>query len=645
MSHPFGEPHAMSEAEKSSDEEIWDEMDKKDLSYRLGWPNLTALPLTMIMPTPTNRLPNEPKHLQYVKNVLSANKITVTEIHFLLRVPKWEESEQNRDHMTLLVLCDTEKSTRTHLKTTIMELRQYFKGLGGPEDQLKIEFLDFRALHDQWTLPLGPNDTIVNQWPDVLESLIAELARLKERWLSIELCHRGLYNDTKRCLLTVVITTPSAKEDEHWWTQVLPYLRTSVTSPFVFKYEVLYGKSLYAMDTTWGGPEYRMSESWYDKELCMGPSIGIFKGPRHAGTAGTAGGVVTLGNKGSFALTNFHVVTDNRIDAMTKGTHLSPAPKELRSNPQVFVSPADIDHRAYIALLESRKIAMESKPITKGSTADEARNSIITQLAKLREEPRAFGALVAGSGRMSAKAPKFMTDETTGEPNLPPSGEEEAVTELLWPMDWALIRLLNGRSMANMMSKEKLASGNVPIGGTSLPPGGSAKHWTALNAGACDLLRDNVNAAKYGRTTGWTFGVIDRTLVGINPEEGFKKIAEKYGYTEDKHGYAWGLKKRRPDHPPVFTGGDSGSICVHDPSGTWLGLLFGETAIGTGLLLPIDVVFKDIERVTGQKVTDPTWCVVSPKSEEIFAGFAGELSGGDPEEDFADAFGAGFDSE
>jgi hypothetical protein len=34
-------------------------------------------------------------------------------------------------------------------------------------------------------------------------------------------------------------------------------------------------------------------------------------------------------------------------------------------------------------------------------------------------------------------------------------------------------------------------------------------------------------------------------------------------------------------------------------------LLFGETASGSGLMLPIDFILKDIENVTGLTVTEP----------------------------------------
>jgi hypothetical protein len=53
--------------------------------------------------------------------------------------------------------------------------------------------------------------------------------------------------------------------------------------------------------------------------------------------------------------------------------------------------------------------------------------------------------------------------------------------------------------------------------------------------------------------------------------------------------------------------GDSGSIVLHAPSGDWLGLIFGETRTKTALFTPIDLVFRDIEKVTGHKVVEPVF--------------------------------------
>lgn len=44
-----------------------------------------------------------------------------------------------------------------------------------------------------------------------------------------------------------------------------------------------------------------------------------------------------------------------------------------------------------------------------------------------------------------------------------------------------------------------------------------------------------------------------------------------------------------------------------DTKGTWVGILLGATVDGHGLMIPIDLVIRDIEHVTGQKVIEPTF--------------------------------------
>ncbi|KAI0571411.1 hypothetical protein TUN199_10871, partial [Pyrenophora tritici-repentis] len=54
---------------------------------------------------------------------------------------------------------------------------------------------------------------------------------------------------------------------------------------------------------------------------------------------------------------------------------------------------------------------------------------------------------------------------------------------------------------------------------TSLPPGMPAYRWTSLNVGMCNTRRDEVFVAKYGRTSGWSFGQINNAITAINPAQ------------------------------------------------------------------------------------------------------------------------------
>jgi len=65
-----------------SDEDIENEMDKKGLSYRFGWPDLLPLPLVTI--TAHTRLEDEEKHLNIVKKILRDSEVNVQEFFFSL---------------------------------------------------------------------------------------------------------------------------------------------------------------------------------------------------------------------------------------------------------------------------------------------------------------------------------------------------------------------------------------------------------------------------------------------------------------------------------------------------------------------------------------------------------------------------------
>ncbi|KAI2488425.1 hypothetical protein Ptr902_02558 [Pyrenophora tritici-repentis] len=130
---------------------------------------------------------------------------------------------------------------------------------------------------------------------------------------------------------------------------------------------------------------------------------------------------------------------------------------------------------------------------------------------------------------------------------------------------------------------------------TSLPPGMPAYRWTSLNVGMCNTRRDEVFVAKYGRTSGWSFGQINNAITAINPaqNEDFNDDAACVdGYAQRQHGYCWSVVKRRNVHGPFVVSGDAGSIYIHDPSAKWLGLLFDGTGIGSGLMMSIDMVFS-----------------------------------------------------
>jgi hypothetical protein len=81
----------------------------------------------------------------------------------------------------------------------------------------------------------GPGCPLFNEVMEVLEG---------HRWIDINLLHRGLEDDPKKCPVTVVIMSPTAGEDV-WWDTLVPELerRVQAVLPEV-EVELLYGEGL-----------------------------------------------------------------------------------------------------------------------------------------------------------------------------------------------------------------------------------------------------------------------------------------------------------------------------------------------------------------------------------------------------------------
>jgi hypothetical protein len=218
-------------------------------------------------------------------------------------------------------------------------------------------------------------------------------------------------------------------------------------------------------------------------------------------------------------------------------------------------------------------------------------------LNKAKQSSRDFGNLFASSGPRISERPEFLQEPGSAQPKG--KGASANVNFLL---NWALLETTPSRSVANKLPKTGMKTHGAT---TRLVEGQLCNTWTPLNSGKTHMKRDEVEVAKHGRTTGYTFGTINCALTKINPEcdSIWEKLGKLYHLSNSKVGVCYSIAKRGKNE---FVGsGDSGSVVVHDGTGTWLGLLFGESATGSGLMLPMHLIVKDIENVTGLVVIEP----------------------------------------
>lgn len=289
----------------------------------------------------------------------------------------------------------------------------------------------------------------------------------------------------------------------------------------------------------------------------------------------------------------------------TKPDHESPALQpgnsKLQGANHRFTSPSNQDNTAYIEERVRYEHQWVSQVNAGVASAQQQLTSTRAELSTARTTNRNFGTLLASSGLRTVKSEKLASDPSTGK-LAPPTGK----TQFRFMLDWALLDMLPSRSVINALPMRPHDSSNT---GTypKLMSGQQCTRWTTMNNPKAHILRDEVNVGKFGRTTAWTFGFLNAIPTIINPEsEGgqFKFMAETYGLTVKDSGYCLSMI----GHNGAAVGvGDSGSIVMHSPSGDWLGLLFGETRTKAALITPIDLVFRDIESITGLTVVEPVF--------------------------------------
>jgi hypothetical protein len=286
-----------------SDEEILQEMDTGELSYRFGWPQLPPLPLDTIIEGARDFVQNGSDILESVKTILEAQRVYAFAVYFAYRVPRdIDVAETLESYHTLVITIDS--AVPNNLQQSIIQVRQLLKRNEDTQETF-IELIDYRAISGLFTRAVRHHDaSVLLAWESASEITMNELEKHDAMWLSIEIAYRGLLEH--RCSPTIIITTPTAS-DGVWRSDIMPALRSRLTSIVpLLGVEILCGVTLMRTKST------TTNAASYDKNATMGASIGIPGDGRHAGTAG---GFLTLQDGNILALTNHHVARDERIDS------------------------------------------------------------------------------------------------------------------------------------------------------------------------------------------------------------------------------------------------------------------------------------------------------------------------------------------
>lgn len=601
--HPgFGEPYPESLSKReslkrkrggmsTSDEIIEGEMDPKNNRYRVGWPILPPLPVVTVGEEKASaEIPNYSRILMEVRDMLQTHRIGFSQPFFAYRAPDDRRNDLDDIHLTLVIPADMIHD-RHKVEIAVIRLRSWLKN----EKELEccIEFIQETVVFGLITYPIHHTaHNLRSRWDGLADAITQALH--PNDWLGMEFLHRGLIGNIIQCPPTVVVTSATITTPEKY-KSVFATVRNVVKEENpAWEAEVLFKSSIFHN----GGSVVHsntVNAKDYDT-IRMGCSIGFAAEPKgESRGSGTIGGVIKLksGEKEMLCgLTNFHVVRNQRIDDImrtSKDKTLYPNNPTLAAFPHRFLSPSQKDHEEFCQNTRNA-ISIWSKRDPTDPVTVENKQRQQSLLSRYQQFDRQLGSLSAGSGFRSVPGVVYNTNENgkrkKGEPGKYNFG-----------LDWALLALDSGKRSAENRLRETHPS---MFGKSGLMEGMKCNEWSTF-----DISKVEIKTSKRGRTTGWTTGKLNSLFARINITQ-CGKMAAKFDFTDDRPGAAFTVVSGTRNIPFVDSG-DSGSILLHDTSGTWLGLLFGTLSEKTALMMPIDLVLRDIERVTGAKVVEPSW--------------------------------------
>ncbi|KAF2728736.1 hypothetical protein EJ04DRAFT_569254 [Polyplosphaeria fusca] len=445
--------------------------------------------------------------------------------------------------------------------------------------KIKVEVVD-----KQVAPHLPPPKEIRSNQSDILETsqrLLPTITSIisQHQWITVDILN--WYLPTHSSYHPTVVISARDTSDDLWWSTTLPDIRRAIKETGNGLEVVLL--FLDCLDISATPPTgYQPADTFIkmhfnDNEFALGTSCGLMG----SNTSGTLGGFVVVergGEQIKLGLTNCHVLL--RGTKLNLESTMSPCStlEELKA-----VSPSDVDHEVLTCEIQGC-IAYESERLEK------------LEQAYATSHDRFLGTIFATSG--------FTTWPPTDRSNT----SDELLSPISWALDWCLIRLGNRVRLSNLpeyLPKDVEIMERVPIG-----------FW------ACVDPRINYEVMKRGRSTAWTRGRITAIDSTIHPGNGLPQLQRGestifqdniYGFFDDKPVMVHTIVSTSKDELFFTQKGDSGSIVLLNkkakgpqkiPPGTTLGIVFASNRL-VSYMIPIELVVKSIESVTGGKVVQP----------------------------------------
>ncbi|EEQ31269.1 hypothetical protein McanMca71_006840 [Microsporum canis] len=421
----------------------------------------------------------------------------------------------------------------------------------------RIEMIDHRALGGMKSFAPDTSSQLVQEWEGMKTLIIRRLTALEVNWSVVVLQKRGYWEDV--AINTVVIKAfISSRALAITARDRVAFDIDSAMDQFNLQVEIVRADLLWGLFSRTSSSSESPSLGWpfTNSYNSMGMSIGRTDTPA---MAGTLGGYLQFtdsnGCEQFLGVTCYHIIRegpDGEIDSVIQRD----GSKDLEIPCQ---SPSGSDVQAAFQYA-NREIGIPPEGIESLTATRQVivRNDLAIrdrQLSEVRSFNPNIGAIVAASGFRNAAL-----DSGLASPFI--------------LLDWAILHIRNGRDSLNY-------TGDLEQSAPTLQR--ESQFITRI-----DPIPNSQSAViKKGRTTGVTVGTIS----------GLTSIAIRIpGLPAGLHHRGFEISS---GPAPFAKPGDSGSW-VLNMSGQVIGLLFGgDVADGSAMVMPMNLVVKDIEEKVG----------------------------------------------
>lgn len=491
----------------------------------------------------------------------------------------------------------------------IEAVKEICMALAKAGDSHRIELIDERAFSGSLaTSPILSTDrAIVEGWAKVLPDFLATIEN--QEWVALDVLNRQF--PSREMQATVIISAQDANDDT-WYRKTIPAL-SQLLQVNDLKLEVtllfLNGKDLTMTgSSTLEGcfqPDRAVRDGFYMNPIPIGTSCAV-SGSAGSGTLGCRMKLRKESSTLEFGLTNYHVL---RGALGATGPVCGPFRPDLVQSYGIAVSPSDHDHEATVQgmkeicneinethkyLSQKLEYLTENDPARPSVSKNEKltfdkRKILEDELEVAENSARYIGRVYAASGFRTCENPRF--------PQLMESSD--------WALNWCLAQVDQPKSISPQLQ-------HVPKLAKHVKSGDQVTQYCSISS------QENYDIVKRGRTTGWTRGTTSAvpSILRISdsplplpalPTIQKVEFEEKWGGNPVFVQTIVGTK----EVPQFIEPGDSGSVALLDQASnvsgvSAVGLCFAANAGSyASYMIPMDLVVKDIEEVTGAKVVEP----------------------------------------